>query len=55
MFLYKCITANTSAIWQHTAHTTDQLLLAAKQESYKKAYLYEKILKNFLEKVQKKG
>ena len=24
-FLYKCITANTSAIWQHAAHTTDQL------------------------------
>ena len=23
--LYKCITANTSAICQHAAHTTDQL------------------------------
>ncbi len=23
--LYKCITANTSVIWQHTAHTTHQL------------------------------
>ena len=23
--LYKCITANTSTIWQHAAHTTDQL------------------------------
>ena len=23
--LYKCITANTSIIWQHAAHTTDQL------------------------------
>ena len=23
--LYKCITANTSAIWQHAAHTTNQL------------------------------
>ena len=23
--LYECITANTSAIWQHAAHTTDQL------------------------------
>ena len=32
--LHKCITANTSAIWQHAAHTTDQLLLAAKQELY---------------------
>ncbi|WP_294046814.1 hypothetical protein, partial [Thiolapillus sp.] len=23
--LYKCIIANTSVIWQHAAHTTDQL------------------------------
>ena len=23
--LYKCIMAITSAIWQHAAHTTDQL------------------------------
>ena len=23
--LYKCITAKTSVIWQHAAHTTDQL------------------------------
>ena len=23
--LYKCITANTSVIWQHAARTTDQL------------------------------
>ena len=23
--LHKCITANTSVIWQHAAHTTDQL------------------------------
>ena len=23
--LYKCITANTSALWQHAARTTDQL------------------------------
>ena len=23
--LYKCITANTSVIWQHAAHTTDPL------------------------------
>ena len=50
--LYKCVTANTSAIWQHAAHTTDQLLLlAAKQESYKKPISLRKILKNFLEKV----
>ena len=23
--LHKCITANTSVIWQHAAHTTEQL------------------------------
>ena len=23
--IYNCIIANTSAIWQHAAHTTDQL------------------------------
>ena len=45
--LYKCITANTSAIWQHAAHTTDQLLLPAKQESYKKAYLLTKNMEEF--------
>ena len=33
--LYKRITANTSALWQHAAHTTNQLLLAAKQKPYK--------------------
>ena len=45
--LYKCITANTSAIWQHAAHTTDQLLIAAKQEPYKKAYLLTKNIEEF--------
>ena len=45
---YKCITANTSAIWQHAAHNTDQLiLLAAKQETYKKAYLLMKNIEEF--------
>ena len=34
---------------------TNFLLLAAKQEPYKKAYLLMKILKNFLEKVQENG
>ena len=34
---------------------TNSLLLTAKQEPYKKAYLLAKILKNFPEKVQKKG
>ena len=33
-FKYKPITANTSAIWQHAAHTT--------KEPYQKAYLLEK-------------
>ena len=45
--LCKCITANTSAIWQHAAHTTDQLLLAAKQEPYKKAYLLSNNIEEF--------
>ena len=43
--LYKCITANTSAIWQHAAHTSDRL--AAKQEPYKKAYLLTKNIQQF--------
>ena len=35
--VYKCPTANTSAMWQQTAHTIDQLASpAAKQEPYKK-------------------
>ena len=45
--LYKCITARTSAIWRHAAHTTDQLLLAAKQEPSKKAYLLMKNIEEF--------
>ena len=42
--LYKCITTNTSAIWQHAAHSTDQVTssIAAKLEPYKKAYLLTK-------------
>ena len=52
--LYKCRTANTSAIWQHAAHTTDQLLLAAKQESYKKAYLLMKNIEEFSGKSSEK-
>ena len=28
-FIYKCITANNSAIWQHAAQTTDQLTTAS--------------------------
>ena len=43
-----CITVNTSAIWQHAAHTTDQLSsLTAKQEPYKKAYLFTKNIEEF--------
>ena len=46
--LYKCITANTSVIWQHAAHTTDQLSSPnAKQETYKKAYLLTKNIEEF--------
>ena len=52
--LYKCITTNTSAIWQHAAHTTDQLtspscLTGAIQKCLS---LNEKYWKNFLGKVQ---
>ena len=47
--LYKCITANTSVIWQHAAHTIDQLSSPnpAKQEPYKKAYLLTKNIEEF--------
>ena len=45
--LHKCITANTSVIWQHAAHTTNSLLLTAKQEPYKKAYLFTKNIEEF--------
>ena len=43
---YKCITANTSAIWQHAPHTTDQFI-SLKQEPYKKAYLLTKNIEEF--------
>ena len=39
---------STSAIWQHAARTTNQLLLDAKQEPYKKAYFVTKSI-NFPE------
>ena len=46
--LYTFITANTSAIWQHAAHTTDQLIIrAAKQEPYKKDDLLTKNIEEF--------
>ena len=34
-------------MWQHAAHTTDQLLLAAKQEPYKEASLLTKNIEEF--------
>ena len=40
----KCTTANTSAIWQHT---TDKLLIAAKQEPNKKAHFSTKHTEEF--------
>ena len=40
--------ANTSAIWQHAAHTTDQPASpTAKQEPYKKAHLLTKNTEEF--------
>ena len=45
--VYKCVTANTSAIWQHVVYTTDQLLLAADHEPCKKAYLLTKYIEEF--------
>ena len=55
--LYKCITANTSAIWQHAAHTNDQLTSPSclTGVTQKKTISLRKILKNFLGKAQKKG
>ena len=44
--LYKCITANTSVILQHIP-PTHLLLLTAKQEPYKKAYLLTKNIEEF--------
>ena len=45
--VYKCITAEISAIRQHAAYTTNLLLLAAKQEPYKRAYLLTKNIEEF--------
>ena len=50
--LYKCITANTSVIWQHAAHTTDQLTspnckTGAIQKNQKKAYFLTKNIEQF--------
>ena len=49
--VYNCITTNTSAIWQHAAHSpANLLLLAAKQEPYRKAHLLTKNIEDFLGK-----
>ena len=46
--LYKCITANTSVIWSMLhIPPTNCLLLTAKQEPYKKAYLLTKNIEEF--------
>ena len=58
--VYKCITANASAIWQHGGKLhippTNLLLLAPKQEPYKKANLLMKNTEEFSgKKVQQNG
>ena len=54
---YKYIIANTSVIWQHAAYTTDQLTSPScyTGATQKKPISQQKILNNFLEKVQKNG
>ena len=42
--LYKCITANTSAIWRHAAHTPDQV---TSPSCYTEAYLLTKNIEEF--------
>ena len=47
----KSVTANTSAIWQHAAHTTDQLTSPnCIQEQYKKASLLTNDIDEFSRK-----
>ena len=47
--LYKCITAHTSAILQHAAHTTDQITSPSCYTGaiQKKAYLLTKNIEEF--------
>ena len=40
--LCKCITANTSAIWQHAAHNTDQLTYPSCKTGVIQKYLLTK-------------
>ena len=50
LILYKSIIANTSAIWQHPAHTTDQLTSSSCKTGAihtKKAYLLTKNVEEF--------
>ena len=55
-FLYNSIVANTSAIWQQVAHTTNHHLLAVQQKPYKKAYLLPNSTGEFPgKKIRRKG
>ena len=55
--VYKYITANTSAIWQHAARTTNQLISPSCYTGaiQKSLSLNEKYWKNFFEKVHENG
>ena len=55
--LYKCITANTSVIWQHAAHTTDQLSSPNRYTGaiQKSLSLNEKYWRIFWKKCRRKG
>ena len=44
--------ANTSAIWQHAKHTTDQLS-SPNQQPYQTLSFNEKLLKNFWKRVRR--
>ena len=54
--LYKCIMANTSAIWQQAAHTTYQLSFpSCSTRAIQKSLTLTKIFESFLEKGQENG
>ena len=55
--IYKCITANTSVIWQHAEHTTDQLTSPNCQTGaiQKSLSLNEKYWRNLEKKFRRKG
>ena len=55
LIVYKGITANTSAIWQHAAHTTDQLTSpSCQQKPHKKQNKNTKNIEEFSLKKKKK-